>query len=301
MITINITGQIVLLFGCYLSLSPMNKLLLLFIILCCLCCYNLSAQNLELFDSSKKFNWEQVDSAPLDTPTLKSIFPVVVNKPFHDLKTLINAIDLFHFIDLNKDGVNEIIYNGWTGGEGEMIHVLWENNQKFELKQTILGRIVELNPSSSKAKMTVLDYACCAGYIDHLTYFELNGLVFQITEDYAIPLYKLKDLNLIDPVQFEVQRDPYNFRLYIEIQQNLDPSDYPFDLIQNQNIAAIFSTGDTGTALAEKTDETGRIWWLVVMNNAPKHPRTIFYRGNNGYEQYMPIGWMSSRYLKAKR
>ncbi len=276
----------------------MNKLLLLFIIFYC---HNLSAQNLELFDSSRKFNWEQVESIPLDTSTLKSIYPIVVNKPFRDLKTLINAVDLFHFIDLNKDGVNEIIYNGWTGGEGEMIHVLWENDQKFELRQTIMGRIVELNPSSSKAKMTVLDYACCAGYIDHLTCFELNERLFKITNDYAYPFYKFEDINLIEPVQFEVQRDPYNLRLNPEIQQNLDPNDYPFDLIQNQNIAAIFTTGDTGTALAEKTDETGRIWWLVVMDNAPKYPNTIFYRGNNDYELYKPIGWMSSRYLKSKR
>jgi hypothetical protein len=118
----------------------------------------------------------------------------------------------------------------------------------------------------------------------------------------------VNDLALIDravpsdrldrPVRFRISNDRYNMRTDPEILE-LNENEVLFTPIQGQHISATFVAGDTGTAVAESEDDTGRTWWLVIMNQMPdsQYP-TIFYEGNNSTDFYRPVGWISSRFVE---
>jgi len=101
----------------------------------------------------------------------------------------------------------------------------------------------------------------------------------------------------MNPVRFEIQNSPYNLRNSPEIITGLKEDYYDYTPINEQNITASYKAGDKGTAYAESTDSTGRIWWLVVMDVKPTSGESLYYEGNNEFENYKPIGWISSRYV----
>ncbi len=276
----------------------MKYTLFLFCLIVVLNCFS---QGLSHFDEANTFNWEDNGFQSIDDTTLKSIFPIIINRPFRELSSAMNARANYHFVDLNLDGVDEIIYNGWTGGEGEMVLIIKRNSdQSYELSQTLFGKIVDLTIDDHQYQMVLLDYACCAGHVDHLIRLGLNrnSGQYEIIDDLAKVHGTYFNFSSFEPIRFEVEREIYHLRFSPKIEIELNPDDYPYELIQNQNIIAVYEKGSTGTAIGKKSDQTGRIWWLVIMDNIPSTEATLFYSGNNKNNDYRCVGWMSSRFLK---
>jgi hypothetical protein len=63
------------------------------------------------------------------------------------------------------------------------------------------------------------------------------------------------------------------------------------------NIVAIFPKGAKGIALAEHKDETGKIWWFVIMGREPL-PKTKISNNSSNFPIRQLSGWMSNDYLK---
>lgn len=71
--------------------------------------------------------------------------------------------------------------------------------------------------------------------------------------------------------------------------------------INDHNIICELSNGDQGMALASKTDETGRVWWFVLVdNNIQKSTDDYFYIDSSSPEglNKKMLGWISSRFAK---
>lgn len=66
------------------------------------------------------------------------------------------------------------------------------------------------------------------------------------------------------------------------------------------NVMAEYGRGARGTALAERTDSTGRVWWFVRMDGATP-PRDAHISAPEDHAgRVLPtdrLGWMSSRFL----
>ena len=256
------------------------------------------SQDLSNFES--EFDWSEYELRSFDSTDLERIFPIVKNLPLRSKSDALNHLDYFHLIDFNNDYKMDIFYNGWTGGEGEMLQVIKNNGSNFEIIQTIYGSVQDLKIENNQVtEIEILDYACCAGYVDHFQLWKKDGTTnFVGINDLALIVgTPIPSDQFENPIRFRVKNDRYNMRVEPEIRE-LEENNASFDPIDGQNISASFTTGDTGTAIAKKVDETGRIWWFVIMDNMPhaEFPK-LFYGGNNDIFRYKPVGWISSRYV----
>jgi hypothetical protein len=71
-------------------------------------------------------------------------------------------------------------------------------------------------------------------------------------------------------------------------------------LLNDFHFLAIYSKGSTGTAIAKHIDQSGRLWWFVVMDHYKKPSRSLFAPRNHNMISYKSTGWMSSRFLTVK-
>lgn len=260
---------------------------------------NSFSQDFSYFDFEKTFDWSPYEH--VSTDILKSNFKVLKEKPHSELIDLLEKKDKFHFIDIDNDQVNEIVYNGWNGGEGEMV-VVYKliKNQLVEV-QKFYGRILSIRINEmNQTRFIVYDYSCCAGYVDHLQTFDFNSKTKLFEIKSAIAKINQTDIpdTWLEPFRFEIQKTPYNLRYSPEILK-VQIRDSPFsDPIKGENIAAIYQAGDKGTVYAESTDSSGRVWWFVVMDAMPKSGEVVYYDGNNEFKNYQPVGWISSKYVE---
>ena len=253
-------------------------------------------QNIRNFET--KFDWKTVEKKPFTEQDLANLFPTIKDQPFRTLEAAKNSLSLFHFVDYNNDGEDDIFYNGWSGGEGTMLLVITSTGT-YKIDQYFSGRVQNIKMDNGNIKsIEILDYSCCAGYVDHLQLLNFDNSTNQFLKvnDYAIITGTPIPTDFFEPIKFSITNEFYNLRTDPEIQK-MKNGTVPFDPIKEQNISAVYTAGDTGTAIAAKTDSTGRIWWFVIMDDKPIS-ETIFYDGNNDFETYQPVGWLSSRFVK---
>lgn len=258
------------------------------------------SQDFNHFDYNKRLDWAPFENEKVTVDFLKNNFPdSVIDEYFKEF--IIKHPELFHFFDIDSDQVDELIYNGWNGGEGEMVTIYKQSGNRFIENQNFLGRIVEIKITPSRfPQMIVYDYSCCAGIVDHLQTFDFNDSTGQFEIVKAI--VKIVNTEIpkewIEPKRFEILNSPYYLRYSPEIVSGISDIDYEFKPLIGQNIAALYKKGDQGTVYSETKDSTGRIWWFVVMDSKPDDENMLFYEGNNEFDNYQPIGWMSSKFLK---
>ena len=261
---------------------------------------NSFGQNLSLFDYKYKMDWEKYETEKVSTELIESIFETIKGNPYPELKYFLQNIDDFHLVDIDGDNENEIVYNGFNGSEGEMILILNLSKSGYKITLKVFGRLVDISSNKTPSEFTVLDYACCAGYVTHLETFQYKEKLetFEIVKSLAKIDETVFPKTQIEPIKFKIVNEKYNLRYSPEIVTGLKSGSFDFDPIENQNIVAVYGAGDTGKAIAESTDETGRVWWFVIMDNYPDKSKSIFYKGNNKFEKYNPVGWISSRFVE---
>lgn len=257
------------------------------------------SQDFIYFDIAKKFEWISYET--VSSEVLQSNFDVLAENPYSELKYLLENKATFHLIDIDGDQVREVVYNGWNGGEGEMVVVYRLIKDQLVFVQNFLGRIVDIRSNeSNQTRFLVYDYACCAGYVDHLQTFDFNPKtkMFEIVKSIAkINETEIPD-NWIDTFRIKITKSPYNLRYSPEIKTGIANSFGYFEPIKQENIAATYQAGDKGTVYAQAIDDTGRIWWFVLMDAMPRSGENLFYEGNNLFVNYQPIGWISSKYVE---
>jgi len=215
-----------------------------------------------------------------------------------------------HFIDLDGDGSIEILFNGWLGWEGDkQIFILKEEGGVYKQLCFLWGTIVGLSRDAPGLPVQIKSWGSYPNSVvwvslktyspvfseGKLTKYECVSQLFY-PEDYYYDegIKGLPDSFTIQ-IPFEVTSGQYNMRNI----PGFLPEGYVSepDMFEN-NIIAIYPKGSRGIALAEKMDETGRVWWFVVMGRYPE-PET---KAGVPMFDFLPIkqlsGWMSSRYLK---
>ena len=98
----------------------------------------------------------------------------------------------------------------------------------------------------------------------------------------------------IEPILFEVKNEMY----YLRLAPVIDNEKMNYEINIKGNVIAEYGLGAKGYALAEKKDDTGRIWWFVIMLNNNLPIKSMFSEGSNNENKFYSIGWMSSRYLE---
>ena len=211
-------------------------------------------------------------------------------------------LDQFHVLDINNDGLDDVIFNGFYGGEGEAIKFFVQNGSGYTVSKAFAGRIkrIEKSDLTGFLNFEIHDYPCCAGIVNHIIILAAvqNGssINFNITSDIAY-MYDVTNPNKsIDPIPFITVNPEYKLRSQPVIDNEYDnlPDGYLFD----GNTCAVYPKGSTGYAISNETDSTGRVWWLVIMENNLPPIKTNLSSGRNDSNGYHTVGWMSSKYVK---
>lgn len=201
----------------------------------------------------------------------------------------------YHFLHLNSDELVDAIYSGPSVNEGNSFTLFINNGDSLTKFIGRQGTLVSINQTypNSLIELTAVRYGCCDEPSNELyqAHYDPSKQNFIDSEG----SYFIDDTEF--PAQFEfrklfrVTNESYHLRGTPEI-LNGEPEDYFFE---KGNILATYNAGDTGVALTQKEDETGRIWWFVLMNPKQRYEYHIdeHFSKNNSW-----FGWMSSRFVE---
>jgi hypothetical protein len=208
----------------------------------------------------------------------------------------------FHFIDLNSDGLLDVLFNGHRG-EGEDLIIWLRVGSGYEKMSELEGRVTSLLRSEPWTPLSfrLYDYGCCASRFDFF-----NQYVPAI--DSGKFAYKLTTQVMVSStdqpsVRFYMDSRPITVKSKMEVRFDPLINNEPWDADYGKavgNLYATFSTGSTGRVLGEGTDSLGHTWYFVMMNlNAPcTYGFDIETVGRNSGGCAQIAGWVLASDLK---
>lgn len=209
-----------------------------------------------------------------------------------------NSWDYTKAVDLNNDGLQDVVFSGPSGGEPNIVYFFIQTNSGFEQVFEAIQGISKVTWKGVLLDQVITsDWGCCAEiYLTH-TVYNVNYIqnkpvftkAFQSIE-VSKELTKPKEY-LPDPIQFEVNNEGYKLRLEPAIN---DTTEYHW-LDITGNTFATLKAGTIGTALFEQIDKTGRIWWYVAIDFDTNVQNCILKTPDEFPAKV--IGWLSSIYV----
>jgi hypothetical protein len=207
-----------------------------------------------------------------------------------------------HAVDINADGLDDLIYEGPSGGEPTEIALILNTGKGLKVVFKAYQHIKKITFSDGKiSKIYVEDPGCCAEYL-------VFNKVYDIRFEGDMLGSKLKYLSAYftsttftdsyfgHAIKFQTLNNGYKLRFSPAVD---DTTENGIDgEIHKGNAIAEISAGAKGLAFAKSTDKTGRVWWLVQIEAKYKLDKSIFYDDPENKLIADKIGWISSRYVK---
>jgi hypothetical protein len=210
-----------------------------------------------------------------------------------------NSLSYTKAVDLNNDGLQDIVFSGPSGGEPNIVYFFIQTNSGFEQVFEIMQGIEKVTWNGQLLNQVFTsDWGCCAEIHLMNTVYDVkyNGnnkpifsKIFQSIE-VRDELTKPKN-HFSDPIQFKVNNDGYKLRLAPVID---DTTEHQWVEITGNTFATL-KQGTIGTALASQTDDTGRTWWYVSID-FDENVQNCILRTPDSFPTKV-IGWISSRYV----
>ena len=202
-------------------------------------------------------------------------------------------------IDLNNDGLQDVVYSGPSGGEPNIVYFFIQTHtgfeQVFEAMQGINKVVWE---GELLQKVYTSDWGCCAAIhlinaVYDVKYNKQNKPIFsKVFQSIEVNGELMKPKSYFsDPIEFAVDNDGYKLRLAPLID---DTTEYQWLEITGNTFATL-KQGTIGTALASRTDETGRTWWYVSID-FDENVQNCMLQTPDSFPTKV-IGWISSRYV----
>ena len=210
-----------------------------------------------------------------------------------------NLRDYTSAIDLNNDGQKDVVYNGTSGGEPNIVYFFLQKDKGFEqIFEVMQGVTKVIWEGELLSQIYTSDWGCCStihliNSVYNVTYNQQNKPTFsKVFQSIEVNNELTKPKNYFStPIEFVVENEGYKLRLHPKID---DTTEYHWLEITGNTFANL-RQGTKGTALASRTDETGRIWWYVAINLDENVQKCILHKPEDF--QTKVIGWISSRYV----
>jgi len=232
---------------------------------------------------NKKYELVKFETLPLvrDDNVKKPLVQKLQN--FTHFDHLVEEYDYFKenfmTVDLNGDNKLDIFYSGFLGGASDCYSYIFINESN-KFKQEFIGEVGHFSfavKENGVLKGLIYCYDGFAADCPEISNIEL--ITFNGTDHVSENLInypndtKIPSSFFDKPISFVVENEKY----YLRSQPEIFNTDFGCGI--KGNIHYTYTKGDKGKAFSSETDETGRIWWYVIMEN--------------GY-----AGWMSSRFVK---
>ena len=218
-------------------------------------------------------------------------------------------VEDFHFVDFSGDGVADVIYDGawFTVQEGslgalegthvKLYHVIGGRAVPVTEHHGSVQRIWKGRPGEPLSFRT-MHHGCCADPQWSLTFFRPQRRGDTLSYEPYRNVLGRNDLEIPEqfmasPRRFTVNQDGYLLRSTPRIAGSA--AGWPDGT--GGNAMAAYGTGARGTAVAERTDPTGRVWWFVRMDGATPPREAQFEDDPKSRTPTDRLGWMSSRFL----
>lgn len=203
-----------------------------------------------------------------------------------------------HAVDLNDDELADIIYQGPHMGEGSLVHIFLQTTSGFQKVFTTKQGIVTVDWQGELLdKLYVKDWGCCAdpnltNSVYQVSYSNSNPEFNLIWESVELRSFVTKPKSSFSPKRFEITNEKYKLRANPWI----DDSTSNEFLGITGNTIGLLKQGFKGTAYAASEDETGRIWWYVLIDTEYELEDTYINYENHDFKPHI-LGWISSRYV----
>jgi hypothetical protein len=257
--------------------------------------------NYNVYDVSY-VNWEkwQFDVTNSEKKKLISSIkkPGILKKTIDNLGT---TNRYFKVIDFNIDGLKDVVFYGKPEGESiDYICFAINNGKNLELVYQQKGHIAKLSNFDGFTPMSFTAYTRSSeGTEDHIysvvPTIKKSKYSFEIINDIAVYNHlKKPSIYFGKPLAFKTTKNRYSLRTAPKI----DNANSGYFARGKGNVIAVYKQGSHGIALAEETDERGRIWWLVAMNVTNKITSYKLDSSTKNAQKYKVMGWMSSSSLQ---
>ena len=268
-----------------------------------------AANGQELYPvKSTLFDWTKYDQIaqkeiPAFINTQKSYFNQFKRKDNYSSLTMKDLVKSIHFIDLDKDGIKEVVFDGQSEVEGTETLIFQKINNQYQRVFTGRQSIVDIKwQTNGETKIYISDFGCCAEYtvtqkIFKLTKTEINKIkLLKTYQSFVFFEGKLPDSLFLVPIRFKISVDNYKLRHTPRFD---DTSYQPYDSDTSKpvgNVIANLTKNSFGYALGYKTDKFGRQWWYVEIDEKSVL-KNVKLSSDIGFPSKV-IGWLSSTYLE---
>jgi hypothetical protein len=82
-------------------------------------------------------------------------------------------VDNFHVVDLNEDGLNDLIYSGPCDGETQT-GIFLNTGRVFRKVYDNVGKILSIEKAGSETKINIFKEACCCDFFSQYTQITIN-------------------------------------------------------------------------------------------------------------------------------
>lgn len=212
---------------------------------------------------------------------------------------------LFHIIDFDNDGLDDIIFHGLVANEIELL-LFFKNEENYFRKVLSTGGypLYVSNPTDGNPMSLVLkQYPCCADYVSIIENIQPSNL----PGDFKYIITSKESYCDLEYSEFPNNWFPHPFKLIttqpktsLRITPCIDDTTSDFIPVVNSrgNSVAKYPIGSIGVALAEAKDSTSRVWYFVKMLNNKKPIENFLHGGFMDTLDYYSYGWVSSRVIK---
>jgi len=210
-----------------------------------------------------------------------------------------------HLIDLNKDGIDEIIFTGLSEEEGNRIDIFKKEKTSYTKIFSVRQNLTDIIIAKDRLYLYISDPGCCAEYstIQKIFKTDFNLSVDSFKQTYQSQIIngtKLPDSLFKKAVRFKVTLEAYKVRF----EPKFDDSTKTFYDEMNEfkpsgNIIAKLPNNTVGNALGYMTDQSGTKWWFVEIdeNARLKNHKNDRPDQTNKFPTHLR-GWINSKYIQ---
>ena len=258
------------------------------------------------YNTSQKLDWKRFED-PNNKRQVRADFEkyAIKNNLLEDERNMIDYLSKYiSAVDINGDGLSDIIYSGPSGGEGNIVYFFLNDKKSFNKVFSIRQGVVKVTWKDSRLnEIYTHDWGCCASIrltnsVYKVQYHNQNSMLFENIYQSAENNRMTKPKLLFDtPITFEIESGDCKLRNQPLI--NDTSQCFPEDRIERLgNTLGFLKRGFSGKAYGTQKDSEGQDWWYVEIDSHFKVKESKIYTNDLKYKPNI-VGWVNSQDLKA--